>query len=52
MSIKQASSTELVIFTKLSDVKSGKRYIKIDSEEGQKLIKDHNLVIKQEIEEL
>jgi len=51
MSIKQASGTELVIFTKLSDIKSGKRYIKIDSEEGQKLIKEYNLVINPEIEE-
>ena len=42
--IKQVDKTRLEITTTNSDTVT-KLYIKIDSEEGQKLIKEHNLVI-------
>ena len=48
--IKQVDKTRLEITTTNGDTVT-KLYIKIDSEKGQKLIKEHNLVINPEIEE-
>ena len=48
--IKQISKKQIVINT-ITDKETRQRYINIDSEEGQALILEHNLVINPEIEE-
>lgn len=52
MSIKQISKTEIEVKKQINDEKVCKKYILINSEEGKKLIKGHNLVIDPEMEEL
>ena len=53
MNIKQVNKQELEVeVSETKEDKTFKKYIKIDSEEGQKLIKEHNIEIDLDIEEL
>ena len=49
--IKQIDKDRLETTENINSNTVKKTYILIDSEEGQKLIKDHDLVINSEIEE-
>ena len=49
--IKQIDKNRLEITENINSNTVKKTYILIDSEEGQKLIEEHNLVINPEIEE-
>ena len=50
MIVKQANKNEIVVAVNSEDTVT-KYYYSIDSEEGQKLIKEYHLVINPEIDE-
>jgi len=51
MKITQIDKLKIEVTENIDTKKTRKLYIRIDSEEGQKLIKEYNLVINPEIEE-
>lgn len=51
MTIKQINKSEIEVTIKISDIKTRKIYILIDSEEGVELIKKHKIVIDKNMKE-